>query len=81
MDRLLKANREALLLNALHAQAESSEGDFTLEEGLLLYNNRLVVLLGDENLTTKLIKEAHAQVSTAHPSRDKTYYLLQPYYY
>jgi transposase InsO family protein len=80
-DRLLKANREASSLNALHAQAKSSEGDFTLEEGLLLYNNRLVVPLGDENLTTELIKEAHTQVSTAHPSRDKTYHLLRPRYY
>lgn len=80
-DRLLKANREAPSLNALRAQAKNSEGDFTLEEGLLLYNDRLVVPLGDENLATELIKEAHTQVSTAHPGRDKTYHLLRPRYY
>ena len=80
-DRLLQANREALLLDALHAQADSSEGDFTLEDGLLLYNDQLVVPLGNKNLTTELIKEAHTQVSTAHPGRDKTYHLLRPRYY
>ena len=80
-DRLLQANREAPSLDALRAQAQDSEGDFTLEEGLLLYTGRLVIPLGDQNLTTELIKEAHTQVSTAHPGRDKTYYLLRPRYY
>jgi hypothetical protein len=80
-DRLLLANREAPSLGVLHAQADSSEGDFILEDGLLLYNDRLVVLLGDENLTTELIKEAYMQVSTAYPGRDKTYHLLYPCYY
>ena len=61
IDRLLQANREAPSLDALQAQALNSKGDgnFTLEEGLLLYNDRLVVPLGDQNLTTELIKEAH----------------------
>ena len=83
IDRLLQANWEAPSLDALRAQALNSEGDgnFTLEEGLLLYNDRLVVPLGDQNLTTELIKEAHTQVSTAHPGRDKTYHLLHPRYY
>ena len=83
IDRLLQANREAPSLDALRAQALNSEGDgnFTLEEGLLLYNDRLVVPLGDQNLTTELIKEAHTQVSTAHLGRDKTYHLLRPRYY
>jgi hypothetical protein len=80
-DRLLLANREAPSLGVLYAQADSSEGDFILEDSLLLYNDQLVVLLGNENLTTELIKEAYMQVSTVYPGRDKTYYLLYPRYY
>ena len=33
------------------------------------------------HLHTELIKEAHKQVSTAHPGRDKTYRLLRARYY
>jgi hypothetical protein len=51
-----------------------------LEDGLLLYNGRLVVPQ-ISHLQTKLIQEAHSQVSTAHPGRDKTYKLLRPRYY
>ena len=42
-----------------------------LEDGLLLYNERLVIPETD-HLRTDLIKEAHEQVSTAHPGQDKT---------
>jgi hypothetical protein len=58
-DRLLKANREATSLEAMRAQARRSEGNFTLEDGLLLFEDRLVVPTGGENLVTDLIKEAH----------------------
>ena len=34
-----------------------------------------------DNLPTALIKEAHDQVSTAHPGQDKTYHLLRPRYF
>ena len=51
-----------------------------MEEGLLLYQERLIVPDVD-NLRTELIREAHCQVSTAHPGRDKTYRLLAPRYY
>jgi transposase InsO family protein len=46
-----------------------------------LFEDRLVVPTGGENLVTELIKEAHTQISIAHPGRDKTYYLLRPRYY
>jgi transposase InsO family protein len=80
-DRLLKANQEATSLEALQAQACRSEGSFILEDGLLLFEDRLVVPTGSENLVTELIKEAYTQISTAHPGRDKTYHLLHPRYY
>jgi hypothetical protein len=78
IDRLLRANRDSQSLDALRAQAltDDTKG-FELEDGLLLYTGRLVVPWAD-NLPTDLIKEAHTQVSTAHPGRDKTYRLLRP---
>ena len=80
LDRLLNANKTCASLHALRAEAEAKEGDLALEDGLLLYNGRLVVP-DTANLRTELIKEAHNQVSTAHPGRDKTYRLLRPRYY
>ena len=82
-DRILRANREAPSLQALRAAAcRSSEDEsyFTLEDGLLLYDRRLVVP-STSYLQTELIKEAYKQVSTTHPGRDKTYRLLRPRYY
>lgn len=80
IDRILRANRTSESLEALRAQAEAEDPEITLEDGLLLYDGRLVVPDVD-NLRTKLIQEAHEQVSTAHPGRDKTYRLLRARYY
>ncbi len=45
LDRILQDNRQAPSLQALcqQAQREDSEYKLTLEDGLLLYNRRLVV--------------------------------------
>ena len=81
IDRILRANRESHSLDALRAQALTDETKgFEMEDSLLLYTGRLVVPWVN-NLPTDLIKEAHNQVSTAHPGRDKTYRLLRPRYY
>ena len=53
---------------------------FTLKDHLLLYKGRLCVNRHTD-LCTKLIREAHDQVSTAHPSGRKTYQLLAPKYH
>ena len=59
VDRLLIANRTASSLETLRIRARTGEkDDLTLEDGLLLYQNRLVVPDID-NLRTDLIKEAH----------------------
>ena len=83
-DRILAANKESPSLEALRAEARRADPrnptDFTLEDNLLLYQERLVVP-EDQNLRTDLIREAHTQVSTAHPGQDKTYQLLRPRYY
>lgn len=81
MDRILHHNRNAPSLESVRRQAKTAtDSEFSLEDGLLLYAGRLVVPnVGD--LQTRLIQEAHNQVSTAHPGRDKTYRLLRPRYY
>ena len=81
IDRLLTANRTTNSLEALRTVARTGEkNDLTLEDGLLLYQNRLIVPDTDK-LRTDLIKEAHEQVSTAHPGRRKTVHLLANRYY
>src|ERR1700721_4840070 len=80
VDRILRQNREAPSLQALREQALREDSEFTIEDGLLLNSRRLVVPDTDY-LRTELIKEAHNQVSTAHPGKDKTYRLLRPRYY
>jgi len=83
IDRIHAGNRNAPSLEALRKQvlvSPAHEENFTLEDGLLLYNGRLV-MPNSPRLRTDLIREAHAQVSTAHPGRDKTYKLLRSRYY
>jgi transposase InsO family protein len=81
IDRIIQANKGSDSLDALRTQARSTEpGELTLEDGLLLYAGRLVIPRIN-NIITDLVKEAHCQVSTAHPGRDKTYQLLRPRYY
>ena len=60
IDRIIQANREAPSLSTLRAQAKrmTEDQDFVLEDGLLLYDGRLVVLDVD-NLRTALIREAY----------------------
>ena len=53
---------------------------YRIENGLLLYSNRLCVQ-PDSPACTRLIREAHDQVSSAHPSAKKTYQLLSQKYY
>jgi transposase InsO family protein len=81
VDRILQANRTARSLQALRKQAESeTKSNLSLENGLLLYKDRLVVP-DEANLRTYLIREAHNQVSTAHPGKAKTAQLLSARYY
>ena len=80
INKILQANWTAESLQALWAQAEEEDPELTLEDGLLLYNERLVVSETD-HLRTDLIKKAHEQISTAHPGQDKTYQLLRARYY
>ena len=80
IDRIITANRTIESLEALRVQAQAGDIDLKLEDGLLLYQDRLIVPDTD-NLRTDLIREAHEQVSTAHLGRNKTIRLLANRYY
>jgi hypothetical protein len=71
LDAPLQQNRTNDSPCALRVAASEGHKHLTLEDGLLLYRNRLVAPDVD-NLRTQLIQEAHCQVSTAHPGRNKT---------
>ncbi|KHJ32483.1 hypothetical protein EV44_g2899 [Erysiphe necator] len=76
VDMILKANRNSSSLQALRKQATSNiPGPFSMENGLLLYNDRLIVP-DTNNLRTLIIREAHDQISSAHLSAKKTLRLL-----
>jgi hypothetical protein len=56
------------------------DSHFKLQDGLLFHRDKLIV--PDEGtLRTELIYEAHAQISTAHPGRNKIIQLLRSRYY
>ncbi len=69
-------------LQALQADIQEGEGKgkLTMEDSLLLYSSRLIVL-DINNLRIDLIREAYNQVSTGHLGQDKTYQMLCPWYY
>ncbi len=79
-NRILWHNCHVPLLQALQADTQEGKGELTIEDSLLLYSGRLIVLDID-SLRIDLIQEAHNQVSTGHPGQDKTYRLLRPRYY
>ena len=78
---MLFTNRNASSLQALRKRATLDNlGDFLLANGLLLFKNRLFIPNID-NIRILLIREAHDQVSSAHPSARKTFLLLSKQYY
>ena len=80
IDELLQANRTANSLRKYREDAKDGKSEWTLENGLLKYQKRLVVA-EDRNLRTRLIAEAHCQVSTAHPGKNKTQKIIGDRYY
>jgi hypothetical protein len=69
VDRTLGLNRTSAILKKYREKAdESDDGPYTLEDNLLLYKGRLVVIIeSNETLLAQLIKKVHAQASIAHP--------------
>lgn len=80
VDRVLRANRETPAED-YRQMAQKEQGGWTLQEGLLLKDDRLYVPDDDPEIRTQLLEEVHNQVSTAHPGRNKTQQLIKPRYY
>jgi transposase InsO family protein len=80
IDQLLTANRNDLSLQESREAVARGDQDWELANGLLLWRKRLVVP-NINDLRTKLIHEAHAQVSAAHPGKNKTTLLVGRKYY
>ncbi|QSZ34614.1 hypothetical protein DSL72_006208 [Monilinia vaccinii-corymbosi] len=77
---ILKANRTFDSLQALQIEAIKGHKHLAFQDGLLLYDDRLVVP-DSENLCIYLIRETHDSVSTVHSRIRKTYLLLSKQYY
>ena len=80
IDQTLLKNQMSESLAAFQKKATEEQRDWQIQDGLLQYQNKLVVP-EDDNLHTKLIQEVHNQTSTAHPGRNKTRRLLSTRYY
>ena len=65
---------------SLRKLAASRTNSCTIEDGLLFYRGRLVVLDID-NVRIDLVREAYDQPSTAYLGTRKTYKLLKEQYY
>ncbi|KAI9035909.1 integrase catalytic domain-containing protein [Aspergillus affinis] len=71
MDRLLQANRSAADLDGEKAADAEENSERSLQDGLLLFQNKLVVP-EEGDLRTRLLDMTHRQPSTAHPGRTMT---------
>jgi hypothetical protein len=84
-DHLLQANRTDLSLQPLRDRAlQEGETTWSIENGLLLCQGRLAVPdieIEGCLIHTSIIKEAHAQASTAYPGIAKIAKILRARYY
>jgi len=80
IDDLLQANRTSTDLEPLRQRATDGNSGWTLRNGLLLFEDRLVVP-EDDDLKVRLLSEVHNQVSVAHPGQSKTSKLVRERYY
>ena len=82
INELLQANHSSSSLKEHQEKAMITivNSPQTLENGLLKHQDQLVIAK-DQNLWTRLIAKAHAQVSIAHPSRNKTCKIIRDHYY
>jgi transposase InsO family protein len=76
-DRVLRSNRTH---ETLQRWRDNSGPNWTMQNGLLLYQGRLVVP-DEEDLRARLLDEIHRQPSTAHPGRTKTEELVRARYW
>ena len=80
VEEILAANRTSENIEGFRRKAVDGEPGWTMDDGLVKYNGRLVVP-EDANLRTRLLEEIHAARATAHPGRTKTRLLISKRYY
>lgn len=81
-DEVANLNRTATSLERFRAEADKEDSPWTVEDGLLLHDGRLVVPIDeDETLRARLLKEIHDQPSMAHPGQRKLLQLVRARFY
>lgn len=80
MDQILEANRRDESLEEFRERARRGDDTFHITNGLLTRFGKLVVPDVDL-LCTKLIREVHGRLTTAHPGRSKTSRMLRDRYW
>jgi hypothetical protein len=78
IDEILQTNQTATDLARACKLGQNSKGSYTLDNGLLKYQGRLVV---PESVRTDLITASHCSLATAHPGKSKTRELVKTRYY
>ena len=82
IDQILWTNWDSESLNEEQDQAwENNDGNWKLDNSLLLWKDWLFVPDDDPELQTQLLDEVHGQISTAHPGQTKTQQLIKNCYY
>ena len=80
INKLLQANHIDSSLQEYREKAKDVTSLWSLENGLLKHQERLVVV-EKQNLRTRLITKVYTQVSTAYPRKNKTYKIISDRYY
>jgi len=80
INRIIQENRNNPELQKYREKAHQGCKDWTIENGLIKYQKKLIVP-PEENLHTYLLNEIHCQISTAHPGSKKTWKLVYSRYY
>jgi hypothetical protein len=81
VDEILQQNQEDPALELYREKARAGDPRFTmLDDRLLLYEGRMVVA-DKEHLRTRIIRETHDRMTTAHPGRNKTRALVMSRYW
>ena len=80
IDSLLLANRTDPSLEEFRIASKEKESPYSLENGLVLYEGRLLVPDTPDNLRTLIIQECHVTMASAHPGARKTQALVSERY-
>ena len=80
LERVREANKASLLLDEFRKQASEPDSAYSLRDGYLFWENRLVVA-DEDRLRVKLIDHIHRQPAIGHPGRERTLRLIGDRYY